>query len=305
MAAFLVPVYLVLLYVLPMGATISPLIFLEGVPKWIYLSFTPLIFSLSYVLIAGLLSIPFHKSIVAGRFPRVLSHAVYGGRRLYGLCWTSLFYFTPIYFIFLNQSSLKKAMFRLFGYKANTDFTIFADTWIRDLPMLKIGKDAYLSNRATLGTNLCLKNGQILVDKIEIGDASVVGHLAMVGPGVRLGNGVDIGVGTAVGIRSRIEDGTRISPTCSISHGVVIGKNVSIGGMSLVGLKAVIGEGLSLPEGASIPAGAVVRTKEDVRKYQSSETESLKAHTERMTHLFHGGLAVAEAPEPTKSPPTF
>jgi hypothetical protein len=49
--------------------------------------------------------------------------------------------------------------FRLFGYRGSMKFTVYPDTWIRDLPLLMFGEGAYVSNRATLRTNIVLSNG--------------------------------------------------------------------------------------------------------------------------------------------------
>lgn len=55
----------------------------------------------------------------------------------------------------------------------------------------------YLSNRATIGTNMCNIDGTILVAPIRIGRGAMVGHLAMIGPGATLGKKAEIGVGVA------------------------------------------------------------------------------------------------------------
>jgi hypothetical protein len=69
---------------------------------------------------------------------------------MYGLCWTSLYYCKPVYHFCLCVPWLKALVFRLFGYRGDLNFTVYPDTWIRDLPLLDFGKGAYISNRATL-----------------------------------------------------------------------------------------------------------------------------------------------------------
>ena len=177
MVRLLVPVYLFLIIGTPAGLVGALWIVSEHF--WVrlaVLSAAPLLYAILYVGIAGLLSLPHHKAIVPGVFPVDLSDPVYSRRKLYGLCWTSVYYFTPIYFLFLSIPFLKKILFRLFGYRGGLDFTVYPDTWIRDLPLLNFGRGAYLSNRATIGTNIILTNGHILVDGITVDEGGLVGH---------------------------------------------------------------------------------------------------------------------------------
>jgi hypothetical protein len=147
---------------LPLMATWG-LVHLASGSGWVWpaLLIAPLVYTLCFVLTAGALSLPFQSGIIAGKFPRDLRHPVYRKRRFYGLCWTSVYYFKPLYFLCLTIPWLKWATFRLFGYRGQMDFTIYPDTWIRDLPLLELGRGAYIANRATLGTNIPLSNGKV------------------------------------------------------------------------------------------------------------------------------------------------
>src|SRR5262245_12126123 len=163
----LTPLYLTAIFGLPLVACASLFLISSNV----LLSLTaiagaPLVFATIFLVTAAILSLPHQKAIVAGRYPRAISHPVYFHRRLYGLCWTSVYYFTPVYFLTLSIPFLKKIVFRGFGYKGDLDFTTYPDTWIRDLPLLKIGRGAYLSNKATIGTNIAFPDGSILVDSV-------------------------------------------------------------------------------------------------------------------------------------------
>ena len=199
------------------------------------------IFVVTFTLTAATLSYPAQKKIIRGRFPRQNFHRIYFWRRIYGSCWTNIFYFKPLYFILLSMPALKKALFRLFGYRGPTQFVIYPDTWVRDLPLLHFGEGAYCSNRSTIGTNMCLQDGTILVDRVSIGEKSVVGHLTMIAPGVKLEKDVDIGVGAAIGIRCRLKQGARVGAGSSINHGTIFGERSEVGGHSYLGLRVEIG----------------------------------------------------------------
>lgn len=242
----------------------------------------PAIFVFSFSVLAGLVSLKFHKGIVRGRFPREAFHPVYFCRRMYGAAWTQLYYFKPVYSVVLAIPMLKRLVFKLFGFTGAKNFTVYPDTWIRDLPLLDIGEGAYLANRATLGTNLVLTDGSIMVDRIAVGARSLIGHLCIIGTGAKVGEQVEIGLRTSLGIRVRVENRANIKPSCSINHGTVVGEEAEIGTMSLVGLKCVIGEKIKLPAGSNIPAGTVLLEQKEADRFFSSESADLKKYKEKV-----------------------
>ncbi|MFT7485030.1 MAG: NDP-sugar pyrophosphorylase family protein [Candidatus Paceibacteria bacterium] len=213
-----------------------------------------------YAIGAALLSVPYQASVRPGKFERDLGTKLYADRRLYGLCWTSLYYCKPVYHLVLSIPPLKRLVLRLFGYRGSMDFTTYPDTWLRDLPLLQLGDGAYLSNRATIGTNIVMQNGLILVDRVHVGSGAVVGHLAMVGPGCHIGAGAQIGVGAGIGIKSRIGAGAQVGPKANIEHRVSIGQGVKIGAGCFIGSGARIARGVVLPACSIVPARTVVRS---------------------------------------------
>src|SRR5580704_8322470 len=91
--------YLLLIFGLPL--TLCAALWRHSGTKWqpVALLCCPFLYAVLFTLVAGLLSIPHQKGIIAGKFPRDVGHRVYFHRRLYGLCWTALFYFKPVYFL--------------------------------------------------------------------------------------------------------------------------------------------------------------------------------------------------------------
>lgn len=237
----------------------------------------PFLFVPSFITLAGLMSRFSHSKIIPGRFPREAFHRIYGWRRVYGICWTQVFYFKPLYAISLAVPRFKSYMFRLFGYKGpSTSFVVYPDTWIRDLPVLEIGKDAYLSNRSTIGTNICLNDNTIMVDAIRIKDKGLVGHLAVLAPGCSVESEAEIGVVTSIGLRSWIGPKVSIKPNCLINHGCNLEEGCEIGTRSYIGLRARIGKEVKVPAGANIPEGAVILNQSDMNRYYNSETKVLQ-----------------------------
>jgi carbonic anhydrase/acetyltransferase-like protein (isoleucine patch superfamily) len=255
------------------------------IPNIVGVGLFPIVFAISFPLIAGAISRFAQKGIVQGTFPREAMHPIYLMRRIYGGCWTQVYYFKPIYAVVLAIPILKRATFRMFGYKGSTDFIVYPDTWIRDLPLLKVGKGAYLSNRATIATNICLSDGNIMVDKVRIEEKALVGHLALMAPGVKVSTNAQVGIGCAVGIRAHLKEGANIKPTTSINHGAVIGIKTEIGPHSFIGLRADIADGLVLPPGSNIPNGAILKTQADVTNFYSSETEKLVNQKDTIAQL--------------------
>lgn len=255
------PVYTGLIYGLPVLAVTLPARRLDGGWLVAWLLVAPLIFSFVFVLVAGLLSWPYQHLVVEGRFPRDLGTKRYAGRRLYGLCWTAVYYCKPVYFICLTLSPLKTLMFRLFGYKGSMDFTVYPDTWIRDLPLLDFGPGTYLANRATLGTNLVMQNGDIVVGAIRTGEDCMVGHLTMVAAGTKLGKHVNLGSGCAIGMNIDIQEYVVAGDTAVIDHYTVVGAG------SVVGTRSYVGRRCRIPAGTSIePAIRIMRENVPVKK---------------------------------------
>jgi len=273
-----VPVYLSFILGFPTIVSYLWFVFMDNIHLPVIGIFVvPFIWIILYVLTCGILSIPTHHAIKNGRFLRNPKDEVYKYRILYGLCWTMIYYFPLVYNLVLQFSILKKIVFKLFGYKGQTSFKIYPDTWIRDFPILTIGEKAYLSNKATIGTNICLQSGHIFVENIIIGPNTVIGHLAMIAPGTEMGKDTEIGVGTAFGVRSKTEDNVNIGPGCVISHGTIIRKDAQIGMHSYIGLKCEIKEGILVPPGSNLPSGTILGSQKDCDSFISSETNILKS----------------------------
>ncbi len=293
MVKLLLPIFALIFVTIPFVLASLPVILSVTVgEKLIGAASFPIIFLFQFLLITGLFSLPFHKSIKNGKFPRDLSDSTYGSRRLYGLCWTWVFYSGPIYFICLTFKPLKWILLRSFGYKGSLDFTIYPDTWIRDWPILDFGQGAYVANKSSLGSNLCLSNGQILVEGIRMGEGAMLGHLGILGPGVQIGSFAELGTSVVAGIRVRVEAKAKVGSCSALNHGAVIGAGAEIGANSYIGLKAYVANGIKIPSGSNIPAGMEVTTQEQAGSIYSSETESLN----ELRRSLSAGLASGQLP---------
>lgn len=288
---FLVPLFLALIGLVPFMAALGPTVFpLTQAQKLGVLAAAPFVFSLLYIMMAGVLSIPFHKAIVPGKFPRDVKHRVYGARRMYGLCWGAIYYFTPLYFVALSIPSVRKIMFKCFGYRGHPDVNIAPDAWIRDLPVLRLSKGVYVANKSTVGTNMCLINGSILVDHVTLEENCMVGHMAKIGPGCVIGPSSEVGVDAAIGIRAMIGRRSAIKINSLVNHGAEIGSEVDIANCCYIGVKCRIADGLKIPSGANLPEGAELKTQEDVGRYISSETEVMKTELAHVQEIYKARL---------------
>jgi acetyltransferase-like isoleucine patch superfamily enzyme len=261
----LVPVYLGIIVGVPLVIAIAPILAAQS-PGWRVagLLVAAPIYCAAYVSVAGLLSRFTLRSIIAGKYPRDVRHGIYGPRRLWALCWTAIYYCAPIYHAVLAVPPLKRTAFRLFGYRGSLNFQTYPDTWIRDLPLLSIGEGAYLSNKATISPNMCLRNGKIIVLPVTIGAGTMIGHLTMIAPGVEIGTDSEVGVGAAVGVNARIGSRTLVDHEVVIDHDVVVGDRCVIGTRAYIGRKAVVGDGVRIPPGAIVPARCVLATQLEV-----------------------------------------
>lgn len=223
-----------------------------------------LAYAVGYGLTAGFLSLPYRRAIRPGRFPRDLATRLYRGRRLYGLCWTLVSYCPPVLLLFLSVRPLKRAITALFGCPALADATFYPDTWLRDLPMLELGRGAYLGNKSTIGTNTALQNGTIVVGPIRVGARAVVGHLAAIGNSSILGDDAELGFRASLGMRSRVGARSRIGGTTTIAHGTRIGNDVVVGPSCYIGCRVRIADGLRIPAATVIPDGTRLSCQRDV-----------------------------------------
>jgi carbonic anhydrase/acetyltransferase-like protein (isoleucine patch superfamily) len=264
----LVPVYLILIGGLPLVAVALLMRSASAAGGWALVAavlVAPSLYVVLYILVAGALARLTIRAIVQGRFPRDLGHPVYGPRRLYGLCWTAIYYCGPVYHALLAVPLLKRVGLRLFGYRGSLRFITYPDTWLRDLPLLDVADGVYLSNKATIGTNVCLRSGDIIVGPIRIGPRSLVGHLAIIGPGAVLEEDVEVGISAAIGIQVRIGAQTRVGPAAAVNHKSTVGANCTIGTGAQIGKGAVIGDGVTIPPGFIVPDGATVHGPADVQ----------------------------------------
>ncbi len=269
--SLLASVFLVLIFGLPVVVTGAVLdLSWATLWRWPALLLAPLIYTVVFVVVAGGLSLPFKSGVVEGKFPRDLRNPIYRKRRLHGLCWTAVYYFKPLYFICLSVPSLKWLLFRLFGYRGNLKFTIYPDSWVRDLPLLDIGEGAYISNRATLATNMALSNGTIIVGGVKLGKNSVVGHLSMLGTWSELEEGAEMGVGSAIGLRCKLRRDSLVQPCCAINHQTTIGVKAVVGSMSYVGTRTLVGDGINIAPGTLVPSRQRITTQTEADQYISA-----------------------------------
>jgi acetyltransferase-like isoleucine patch superfamily enzyme len=221
------------------------------------IALAPVLFAALLALVAGLLSRPHRAAVRDGRMARDTSNPDYRGRRLYGLCWTCVYYFPGVYHVCLALPPLKAMLFRLFGYRGSMEFTAYPDTWIRDIALLDLGAGCYVSNRATLGTNIVARGGRIHVGGIKIGARALVGHFAKVGPGAVIGDGAEVGASSGVGMRATIGEGARIADEVTIDHTATVEAGARVGTRSYVGRGARVLAGVTVPPGTIVPAGTV------------------------------------------------
>lgn len=263
---FNVLLMLVLIFGTPLAATFGAVNSTTGVLRVLVLLTSPIFFALLMVFIAGGLSLPFHASIRPGKFPRTLDHPTYRRRRYYGICWASLFYCKPIYYLCLTIPWLKWLTFRLFGYRGQMNFTVYPDTWIRDLPLLELGEGAYIANRVTLGTNMPLRDGKVLVDYVRVGRGALIGHLTMLAAGVNIGDGTELGAGCAAGIRVTTGRDCDIGGMCVLGHLAKLNSNIRLGLSSYVGVAAKVDENAVLPAFSSVPDRGVLHARNATRQ---------------------------------------
>lgn len=251
------------IYIVPV---ILPLYFFQLSDNIFYRSMILLISLFEYPIVFTFLSVfiakIFIKDIKKGIFKRSLELKEYRVRRYYGLIFTSLYYSPFLYHLILNITWLKRVYFKGMGMKTTGNFTIYPDTWIRDLCLCSIGENAYISNKATIGTNIVMDKNRIYVNGIEISDNVIIGHSAMIGCGVKIGHNSSIGVLTAIGLSSIIGFDCKIGANNTIGHGILIGNNVITGKNVHIGDGVKISDNIVINDETIIPQYTVINSQD-------------------------------------------
>lgn len=227
----------------------------------------PIVYAFLFAVIAGLCSLPWQAGIIKGVFPRDVRFPIYAMRKLYGTCWTALYYFKPIYNIVLSVAPFKAIVLRLFGYKGSLNIALYPDAWIRDLPLLRIEDSVYISNLCALGSNVSLIVGSTMVGNITIKEGALIGAVSKIGLGTTVGERTEISIEVITGLHVKIGTENFIGSRTEISHYAKIGNNNQIGVCCFIGTKALIGNNLNIPNNTRIPDKAEVYTQEDVMNY--------------------------------------
>jgi len=258
----------VIVYGLPVVAIALPV--MHSPALWftiVWLMIAPVVYAFLFALTAGMCSLPWQRGIIKGVFPRDVRFPIYAMRKLYGTCWTAVYYFKPIYTIILNVSLFKAIVFRLFGYRGSLNIALYPDAWIRDLPLLRIEEGVYISNLCALGSNVSLIAGATMVGNITIKKGALVGAVSKIGLGTTVGEQTEISIEVITGLHVKIGNENFIGARTEISHYAKIGNNNQIGVSCFIGTSAVIGDNLNIPNNTRIPDKAQVYTQADVLKY--------------------------------------
>jgi acetyltransferase-like isoleucine patch superfamily enzyme len=194
------------------------------------------------------------KTIVGGRFARDPETEIYKGRLHYTEELRKFMYNPALLNIVFSDEQLKSLFFRTFGYKGNLNFRIYPNAWLRDLPLLDIGENAYLADGIVLGSNQVSQDQRyITVGKIKIGANTVFDQNCALGYGTTFGTDCTIGYGTSIGIKNKFGDGCKLGEVVSIGHGSSFGKGVVLDQNVYVGNMCKLDDEVQLASGTNIP----------------------------------------------------
>ena len=194
-----------------------------------------------------------------GSFNRITRGPDYQDRLIYTREFRRFIYNPAVLNVIFSDSKLKHRFFRTFGYKGSTDFTIYPNCWLRDLPMLDIGKGTYLGDGILLGTNQVSQDQKTLkVGTITIGERCVFDQHCKLGYNSVIGDDCIIGIQTAIGLKCSMGNNVKLGEATTVRHGVTIMDNVTIGAETQIGNFSIIEDGVSLPEFSRIPSFSLV-----------------------------------------------
>lgn len=159
----------------------------------------------------------------------------------------------------LGDPDLKAMFFKTFGYPGQMRFTIYPNCWLRDLPLLEIGEDAYLADGILLGTNQVSRNQKTLkVGPISIGARTVFDQQCMVGLNTKIGIECVIGVRACIGLFCSIGDRVVINALSNVSHKVHIGDGVTVGYDCTIGAGSIVEDDVVIEDYTKVPQNSLV-----------------------------------------------
>ncbi len=204
------------------------------------------------------------NNIKAGKFKRDEGNINYQDRLIYTRELRNYVYNPAILNFIFSDAETKFLFFRTFGYKGSIDFTIYPKCWLRDLPLLNIGKGTYLADGILFGTNQVTPDQQwICTGTIDIGENCIFDQGCSVGYNSKIGSQSVIGFEVAIGLKNRLGRNVRIGGRSNIAHGCQIADHVVLNDCCRVGSFTIIEEGVELAEYTDVPAFSLV-TKEGI-----------------------------------------
>ncbi|TNE49569.1 MAG: hypothetical protein EP344_18050 [Bacteroidetes bacterium] len=223
------------------------------------------------------------RNIKAGKFVRNTNDPDYNDRIVYTKALRDFLYNPAVLNIIFGERELKEKFFRAFGYAGKVDFTIYPKCWLRDLPLLDIGKNVYLADNILLGSNQVSPDQKtIVVGEIRIGDNTIFNQGCTVAGNTTIGKDCIIGFETAIGFGNTIGDNTVIGERATVGHCNKIGENVTIGYMCKIGRFCVIEDGVTIDEMTDIPSYSLV-TKNGIfsRRKQATNIKMINENKRR------------------------
>lgn len=197
------------------------------------------------------------RSAVDAVAPGFLRHdrdcPVFRRYRLYSAALETFVEEPPVMREILSDPLRRIGFFRLFGYRGEIDFTMMPSVWVRDLPLLDIGRDAHLGYGMALGTGRICATG-VQLKTIRLGERSVFAQHSVVEGGTRIGKETRVGIRGIVGPDCMIGDSVELSDFARLSEGVSVRDGARIGEGAVVGAGAVIDEGVRIEDRAEVPA---------------------------------------------------
>lgn len=211
-------------------------------------------------------------SIEPGKIKRDPNNPQYQKRVQYTVALRDFVYNPALLNVIFGDAELKANFLRIFGYRGNTNFTIYPNCWLRDLPLLDIGAGVYLGDHILLGTNQVSPNQEFLtVGTIQIGDNSIFDQQCSIGLNAKVGSNVQGRFKSSIGLKATVHNNVLLGEGSNIGHGTVAKEGVILERCAGVGNFCIIDAGVVVPEYATIPSFSHVTESGIVPRQQSKK----------------------------------
>lgn len=174
--------------------------------------------------------------------------------------WAPALFLTVFQPVFFLSARFQRVALRAFGATLGAGAWVTSRTIVREPHFIVIGARALIGEHAHLACSYQPRPGALVVERIEIGEETLIGAYCILAAGVRVGARCVVEHAVDMAGRVQVGDDSRIGSRTSIYNGARIGSRVRIGKHCVILAGATVADGVTVPDGMIVSrSGGSVR----------------------------------------------